>query len=68
MDHLCAKFSTAKGGPERKKIKGGKARIILQPDDVDAVQDVMQQTEVRCLKVIFRRTDSFNSQCLAVRN
>ena len=49
---LCAKFSKAKGGAERKKIKGGKTRIILQPHDVvdvGAVQDVLQQTEVRCM-------------------
>ena len=48
---LCAKFSKAKGGAERKKIKGSKTRIVLQSDDVvdvGAVQDELQQTEVRC--------------------
>ena len=44
------KFSKAKGGAERK-IMGSKTRIVLQSDDVvdvGAVQDELQQTEVRC--------------------
>ena len=46
---LSAKFSKAKGGAERKKIKGGKTRITLQLGDtvnVATVEDKLQQTEV----------------------
>ena len=52
---LRAKFSKAKGGAERKKIKSGKTRIILQTEDtvdVGAVQDELQQTKVRCNTMI----------------
>ena len=46
---LSAKFSKAKGGAERKKIKGEKTRITLQLGDtvnVATVEDKLQQTEV----------------------
>ena len=46
---LSAKFSKAKGGDKRKKIKGGKTRIILQTSDivdVATVESTLEETAV----------------------
>ena len=47
---LCTKFSKAKGGDERKKIKGAKTRVTLQMSDIVNVATVeaeLEETAVR---------------------
>lgn len=52
---LCTKFSKAKRGAERKKIKDSRTRIILQSDDIVDVSSVQNelQTEVKCMNNIW---------------
>lgn len=42
---LCTKFSKAKGGAERKKIRGAKTRVTLQMSDIVNVVTVEAELE-----------------------
>ena len=42
---LCTKLSKAKGGTERKKIKGAKTRVTLQMSDIVNVATVEAELE-----------------------
>ena len=54
MGKLFAKFTKAKGGTERKKIKDGKTRVTVsygETVDSTAMEDRLQQAEVNMCMV-----------------